>query len=136
MCPRQLEAAREPETGALMGGQSVDPLAGKGHAAVLVAQRAADAIDERRLSGTVRADEAEPFALGDGKVDRIERDEAAEALADAFHLEERRAHGLLRLLNQLCHRPTMPFGATITKPTKSRPTISRLTADEIVTVAI
>ena len=30
----------------------------------------------------------------------------------------------------------MPFGAMITKPTSSKPTISRLTADEIVTVAI
>ena len=29
----------------------------------------------------------------------------------------------------------MPFGATITKTTSSSPTISRLTADEIVTVA-
>ena len=29
----------------------------------------------------------------------------------------------------------MPFGATMTKPTSSRPTISRLSADEIVTVA-
>ena len=29
----------------------------------------------------------------------------------------------------------MPLGATMTKPTSSRPTISRLTADEMVTVA-
>ena len=32
--------------------------------------------------------------------------------------------------------PTMPFGAMITQSTIRRPTISRLTADEIVTVAI
>ena len=32
--------------------------------------------------------------------------------------------------------PMMPFGATMTKPTRSRPTIRRLTADDIVTVAI
>ena len=36
----------------------------------------------------------------------------------------------------LCTSPMMPFGATMTNPTSSRPTISRLTADEIVTVAI
>ena len=30
----------------------------------------------------------------------------------------------------------MPFGATMTKATSRQPTISRLTADEIVTVAI
>ncbi len=41
----------------------------------------------------------------------------------------------LLLPNQLCHRPTMPFGATMTKPISSRPTISRLTAEEMVTVA-
>jgi len=29
----------------------------------------------------------------------------------------------------------MPFGATTTKPTSRRPTMSRLTADEMVTVA-
>ena len=30
----------------------------------------------------------------------------------------------------------MPLGATMTKPTSRKPTIKRLTADEIVTVAI
>ena len=32
--------------------------------------------------------------------------------------------------------PTMPFGAMMTKPISSSPTIRRFTADEIVTVAI
>src|SRR5437763_172203 len=43
---------------------------------------------------------------------------------------------LLLARRRSCTSPTMPFGAMMTKPTSSNPTMSRLTAEEIVTVAI
>ena len=75
------------------------------------------------------------------EVDAVQRDEAAEALADAFDLQQR---GRLMRPAPRCAfarqrsstRPTMPSGATMTKATSSTPTISRLTAEEMVTVAI
>src|SRR5438105_2548872 len=64
------------------------------HGARLVAQRAADAVDQRRLAGAVRANEAEPLAGLDRQVDAVERHEAAEAFADVVDLEQR-SHGVL-----------------------------------------
>src|SRR5882757_1357398 len=130
---RQLERAREPEDGALVRRHPVDLLAVEGHAAALVLQRAADAIDQRRFARAVRPDQPEPLAWRDRQIDAVERDEPAEALADLVDLEKRFGH---RFLAKSCvTRPTRPFGAMITNTTSSTPTISRFTADEIVTVA-
>src|SRR3974390_3225443 len=131
--PRQLEAAREPEGCALVRGHSVEWLAVEQHAAVLVAQRAANAIDEGRLARPVRTDEAESLALRDVDIDAVECDEAAEALAELANLQEGLAHRFA-LRMKLSHRPTMPLGATITKPISQRPTSSRFATEEIVTV--
>src|SRR5262245_37268061 len=98
-------------------------------------QRAADTVDQRALAGPVGADQADALAVSDAEVDRIERDEAAETLAKLADLQQWLGHGEDLLLTHFCHSPTMPFGATMTNPISSRPTISRFTADEIVTVA-
>src|SRR5215207_953035 len=125
--PRQLEAARQPAARALMRRQAVERLVGEAHAACLVVQRAADAVDQRRLARAVGPDQAEPLARLDLEVDAVERDEAAEALAEAADLQERRHRFLF------WNRPTMPWGAAITKATIRTPATSTLTADEIVT---
>src|SRR5262249_31791602 len=133
--PRQLEAAGKATVCSLVGDQSIHLLAGEGDAAALVMQRAADAVDQCALAGPVGSDQADTLAIGDVEVDRVERDEAAETLAQLADLQQRLGHGEDLLLTHFCHSPTMPFGATITNPNSSRPTISRFTADEIVTVA-
>ena len=133
---RQLEAARHAAARALVGEQPVHHLAVEAHRAGLVGERAADAIDQGRLAGAVGTDQADALAGGDGKIDAVERDEAAETFAQTRNFEQCAGHYFSLLRTQLCTSPTMPFGAMMTKATSSRPTISRLTAEEMVTVAI
>src|SRR5262249_6005840 len=118
----------EPEPRALVRRQAVHRRAVEAHAALLVVQGAADAIDQGRLARAVRADQAEPLARLDFEVDVLQRGETAEALAQPLDVQQR-GQGC-RLLNS----PTMPCGARITKPTSRRPVISTLTADEMVTL--
>src|SRR5689334_11410314 len=126
--PRQLEAAGEPKPRALVRGHPVHRRAVEAHATLLVVQGAADAVHQGRLAGAVRSDQAEPFARLDLEADVLQRGEAAETLAEALDVEER-AHRLLRW-----NRPTMPCGASTTKPTSRRPVISTLTAEDMVTL--
>src|ERR1039458_1710160 len=132
--PRQLEAARQSAMRALMGGQTIDHTAVEIDGAGFVLHRAADAIDQRALAGAVRPDQPEPLARLHLEIDAIERDEAAETFADVVDVQQR-AHGPLRR-KRSCTSPTRPLGAMMTKATSSRPTISRFTAEEMVTVAI
>jgi len=91
------------------GEQAVDGLAAEAHRTGLVDERAADAIDQGRLAGAVGADQADALALGDREIDAVERDEAAEALAQTRDLEQRLGHHFA-FLNQPCTSPTMPWG--------------------------
>src|SRR5271154_3779082 len=140
--------------GALMGGKPVDLAAIEAHTAFLVAQRTADAIDQRTLAGAVRPDQAEALTGRYREQNVFKRDKAAEPLAEIIDLKQigvgaghgadpgasvstRRPTNSSGLRCQyLRTSPTMPFGATMTKPTRRQPTINKLTADEIVTVAI
>ena len=150
--PRQLEAARQAEMRALVRRQAVERLAVEAHRAGLVVQRAADAVDQRRSCRSRSARSGRARSPGcDVEVDAVERDEAAEALAEILDLSSGSVISALPphvgksaapiaaasepLRMKSCTRPTMPFGATMTKATSSTPTISRLTAEEIVTVA-
>src|SRR5215469_15663253 len=87
--PRQLETARQAEMRALMGQQAVNSLAGETHRALLVAQRATDAIHKRALAGPVGPDQPQPFAGRDCERNIFECDEAAEALAQTVDMQER-----------------------------------------------
>src|SRR5499427_8742424 len=134
--PRELEAARHAAARALVGEQAVHRLAVETHRAGFVRERAADAVDQRRLARAVGTDQADALTLGDGEVDAVERDEAAEALAQTRDFEQRRSHHFALPRVQPCTNPMIPFGAMMTKATSKRPTMRRLTADEMVTVAI
>src|SRR4029077_16144288 len=101
-----------------------------------VVEGAANAIDEGALARPVRADQPEAFSLRDVEIDAFERDEAAEPLPHGLDFEQGCGHGLVRACRQSSIRPRMPLGATTTKPTNRTPTINRLTAEEMVTVAI
>src|SRR5664279_2183457 len=119
---------------ALMGGKPVDHMAVETDGAGFVLLRAADAIDQRALARAVRSDQPEPLARLHLEIDAVERDEAAEALADIVDVQQR-AHGRLQARHRSCTSPTRPLGAMMTKATSIRPTISRLTAEDMVTVA-
>src|ERR1700728_1636221 len=148
--PRQLEGAGEAAARALMRARALKRMAVEADRPRLVAQRTADAIDERALAGAIGADQAHAFARAHRKGNILQRHEAAEALAELVDLQKC-GHGggpastpSLRRPSRpvgLCcmnprTSPTMPFGATITKPTSRKPTIRRLIAEEIVTVTI
>src|SRR5689334_25417915 len=94
--PRQLERAREAQHRALMRRQAVDLAAVERDAAGFILQRTADAIHQSRLARAVRADQTEPLARCNFEIDAVERDEAAEALADLLNVQERRCHTRLR----------------------------------------
>src|SRR6185437_8876083 len=132
--PRQLEAPRHAEAGALMRREAVHRPAIEADAAAVVAQRAAQAVDQRALARAVGPDEADALAGADGKPDPIERGEAAEMFAEILDLEEHVRHQRRRGPSQVCTSPTMPLGAMMTKATSSTTTISRLSAEEMVTV--
>ena len=107
--------------------QAVDDLAVETHGAGLVGERAADAVDQRRLAGAVRADQADALALGDREIDAVERDEAAEALAQTRDFEQwRRPLLALSRASSPATSPTMPFGAMMTKATSSSPTMQQV----------
>src|SRR5262249_20229126 len=126
---RQLEAAGHAEPRALMRRKTVDARAGKAHGAALMAERAAEAVDEGAFARAAAPDEAKPPALRHAEADIVERAEAAELLAQLLDLEQRRrAHR--RLPRRPAMRPTMPLGATITNATSSTPTISTLSPEE------
>src|SRR5215813_8577183 len=133
---RQLEAAGEPQPGALVGRQAVDRTPIEDDIATVVVQHAGEAIDERALARAVGADQPEPLAVRDGEVDALQRDKAAKALAESADLEDRPFHHRVdRRRQRLWKSPTMPLGAMITNRISSTPTINRLRAEEIVTVA-
>src|SRR5215471_4852937 len=132
----ELEAARQPAMRALMGGQPVHGMAIEMHAALLVLQSAADAVHQGAFPRAVRADQSKPLAGLYFKLNAIERDEAAEALADVADVQKWAHLPLLRARRRSCTSPTRPLGAITTNPTSRRPTISRFTAEEMVTVAI
>src|SRR5690348_9471706 len=124
-----------------MRDQPVERMAVEQHAAGLVAQGAAEAVYQRALAGAVRADQPKPLARRDRQIDAFERDEAAKALADPADGEDRPVrhfHGShaaawrciaassdarTRARRRACTSPTMPFGATMTKPISKSPTI-------------
>src|ERR1700736_2517065 len=133
--PGELKATRQPEPRALVRGQAVDPASVKEDAAAVVVQRAAQAVDERALPRAVGSDEPEPLAGLDRNVDAFERHEPAKALAEPTDFEDPLGHQLSRARRRLCTSPTMPLGAMTTKRISSTPTIKRLSAEEIVTVA-
>src|SRR5207249_11094585 len=102
--------------------------------------------------GAVRSDETDPLAFGDRQIDVFERDKAAEALAEPADGEQRTicrlgdAHAACRCCtaaSMIAARrrwraeinPMIPFGAIMTKRIRRMPTINRLSAEEIVTVA-
>src|SRR4029079_7402882 len=132
----ELEAPRQPAMCALMGSQSVHGLAVEMYAALFVLQGAADAVDQGAFARTIRADQPETFARLHFKLDAIARHKASEALADIADVQQWAHLPSLRARRRSWISPTRPLGTITTNATSKRPTISRFTAEEMVTVAI
>ena len=136
---RQLEAAREAQPAALIGRQPAERLVVEAHAAAVMLQRAGKATDQRALARAVRTDKPDALARLD-----VERD-----LLEESALKRRKACRTPNLEQRLAHdgssqvpgaaprlpRPMRPLGATTTNNTSSTPTSSRLSEEQIVTVA-
>src|SRR5207248_5174126 len=102
----QLKAARQSEPGAFMRDQPVERAAVERHRAGLVAQRAAQTIDQRALARAVRTDQPDPLAGGDRQIDALERDKPAEALAERADREQRAVADIRRAhAAALCSAP-------------------------------
>src|SRR5689334_27268 len=108
-----------------------------------MAHGATHAVDQRALAGAVRPNQAYTLFLGNGQFDRLQGHEAAEAFAQSRHFEQcvdghargRSAKGRRNRSRAPCSRPRIPLGAMMTNATSIRPTISKLSAEDIVTVA-
>src|SRR5665213_1097870 len=85
---RQLEAPGQSDMGTLMRGKPVKLTAIEPHVALFVAQRAADAVDQRALAGAVGSDQAEALARGDVQRNVFQRDETAKAFAEIVDLKQ------------------------------------------------
>src|SRR5437867_7704884 len=84
-----LEGARDAEDGNV-GGPEVRPVSAVEDDPSLVrVVEPADHVEQRRLAGAVRTDDGEDLAAADLDAHLAQRDERAEADADAPHLEER-----------------------------------------------
>ena len=73
---------------------------------------AGDDVEERRLAGTVRADEADDRLLRDREVDVVDGDEPAEALGDSAREED------------IAHRPAPDASSAPVLSPRSEPAIS------------
>ena len=115
---RQLEAPRHAAMGALVRRKPIHRMAVELHRAGLVLQCAAHAVDQRRLARAVRADQADALALRDLEIDAVERDEAAEALAEILDLEQRRGHQRApgRMLAKMAKRDRQVFVPSVRAP--------------------
>ena len=68
---------------------AVDALALEGHRARVVADDAREAVDQRRLSRPVRADQSDDLATADTERDAMKRSQPTEADAQAVHDQHR-----------------------------------------------
>src|SRR5437879_316569 len=89
---QKLEGAADAQTIQLRGSQSGNDLAVDLHLATGRRELAEDAVEERGLAATVRADQPEDLALLHVEADAIDGFDAAKALFDAADFEDR-GHG-------------------------------------------
>ncbi len=92
--PHDLEGAADAAPADLVGRQAVDALAGESDRAAVGRVDAGDHVEQSGLAGAVRADHREDRALRHLEADLVDREQAAEALADRLDRKQR-AHGAL-----------------------------------------
>src|SRR5579872_795358 len=111
--------------GALMRLEAVELLAAKTHRALLVAERAANAVHQGALARAVRPNQAQALTGGNGECNIFERHEAAETLTEIFDFQKCRCRasraGAVRIERPGGHHGTRPgiSASTGRRPTKS-----------------
>src|SRR4029077_12764594 len=121
------------QTGPLMRRQRGDVAAPEPNGAAVDGQGTGDAVDQRRLARAVGSDETDALPRLHGQAHLVQRGEAAEALDQSLHLQQRLGHGQCPRSRRT--RPRMPSGARTTKATSTTPTMKRFISEEMVTVA-
>ena len=84
----ELESPHHPQPGDTVGTHSGDVLALKVNLSGGRFEKSRDEVEQRRLAGTVRPDDAEDFPFLDVKVEPIDRVHAAEALPQVVDLKQ------------------------------------------------
>src|SRR5690606_33654983 len=116
-----LEGASDAERGDAMTWQCAEIGAGETDVTGVGLVEPRQAIEQRRLAGSVRADQAADDARRDGKGDSVECDDAAEAQADVFDEEQRIVrHVSRRPLPAGCGVPSAVRGAWAQRRTRQR----------------
>ena len=105
-----LEGAADPALAAFGRRQRGDVITVEDDRALRGRQHARDQVEQRRLAGAVRADEADDFATPDRDRDVAVRNQAAEALPDAAGFEEWRRRHRTASLRLGENRLTSPCG--------------------------
>ena len=119
----QLEGAADAAPADDVGPEPVDALAGEMDRAVVGREHAGDDVEQRGLAGAIGTDDREDSALRHAEADIVDREQAAEALAQPGDLEQRR-----HCFPPFAPRPSMreshgqtPSGSTITTTSRHTP---------------
>ncbi len=88
---QRLERARNPSACDLVGIETEKRLTLEQDLAFLRRVDPGDHVEERRLAGAVRADDADDLAFADDEVEPVEAPEPTEGERDALYLEQRRS---------------------------------------------
>src|SRR5258708_29297707 len=80
---RQLKGARDTHRGVNVRRPAGDAAAAHDHFAAVRLQMSRESVDQRRLAGAIRPDQADEIALAHDEVHRVVRDDTAEPLGEA-----------------------------------------------------
>src|SRR3954469_5108343 len=83
-----LEGASNPESGSTVDRQPAEVDALERHPSTVGTNEAEQAVEQRRLAGPVRSDQADSLALTDVEADVAQRRDASKPLGDADGVEE------------------------------------------------
>jgi len=108
-----LEGARQAERGQPFGGQAGDVAATQPRRAGVGLVEPGHEVEQRRLAGTVGADDADELALRDVEIDIVDGRQTAEPAREAANLEQ--WHGCRHIV------PIRPCGRKRTSRSRTRP---------------
>src|SRR5712671_1427016 len=119
-----LEGARNSRPRDLIGPQPADVASIEQKKSLVRRVDSGEQIEQRRLAGAVRTDEAVDLGARDRKGNAVERVDAAEALRDAFRLQERRHAARWVSSRFLTAEGNSPAGRNSITRTSAKPKIS------------
>ena len=121
---RPLKRSGHAALAAVLRLETADVFAVEKNATPAVLGAARQHVNERRLAGAVRADQAANFTASHRNVDAIESDETAETARQADLLEHKLGHRYTLLSQRRRTRPTIPCGIVRVTTTRVTPTMA------------